>query len=147
MKILVVLLTIFSLSSTVSFAAKKKRKGGKYGPAGCGLGAMIFKGKSGMMFNVMAATTNGSGNQTFGMTTGTLGCDGDDKVAAVSFIQNNRVALQNDVARGEGETLSAYLELIQTEQPNVAALKSNYSKIFTTESDAEQIYSNINAYL
>ena len=51
--------------------------------AGCGVGTMIMEGKSGAVFHVLAATTNGSlGNQTFGMTSGTLGCKVDDAVTA-----------------------------------------------------------------
>src|SRR6186713_935077 len=46
-----------------------------YGPAGCGLGSMIFEPDSGFT-QVFAATTNGtSGNQTFGITSGTSNCD------------------------------------------------------------------------
>ena len=45
-----------------------------YGPAGCGLGSMIFEPDSGFT-QVFAATTNGtSGNQTFGITSGTSNC-------------------------------------------------------------------------
>ncbi len=40
---------------------------------GCGLGTMIFEGKSGLAPKVLGATTNGiSGNQSFGITFGTL---------------------------------------------------------------------------
>ena len=36
---------------------------------GCGLGTMVFDGKSGKVFKILGATTNGtSGNQTFGIT-------------------------------------------------------------------------------
>ena len=36
---------------------------------------MLFKGQRGVATHVVAATTNGtSGNNTFGMTTGTNGC-------------------------------------------------------------------------
>src|SRR5947207_15915430 len=39
----------------------------KYGPAGCGLGSLIFDADSGWT-QIFAATTNGtSGNQTFGI--------------------------------------------------------------------------------
>ena len=49
--------------------------------AGCGLGSIIFEGQSGVVMNVLAATFNGtSGNQTFGMTSGTSNCDASDTV-------------------------------------------------------------------
>ncbi len=46
------------------------------GPAGCGLGtAVVFPDANEWHEHVLAATTNGtSGNQTFVMTSGTLGC-------------------------------------------------------------------------
>ena len=46
--------------------------------SGCGLGATVFEGQSGLFPNVLAATTNGTfGNQTFGLTSGTSGCDAE----------------------------------------------------------------------
>ncbi|MDD0854299.1 DUF3015 family protein [Halobacteriovorax sp. GB3] len=117
-----------------------------HGPAGCGLGSILFKGKDGLVFNVLAATFNGtSGNQTFGMSTGTLGCE-DAKtatVAAVSFIDNNKVALSNDIARGEGQTLDAYLTLIKADTANKMALKKNFSKIFVKGHTSQEIHSAI----
>ena len=51
--------------------------------AGCGLGTILFAGKSGVAPKVLAATTNGSyGNQTFGITSGTLGCHSDGVVSS-----------------------------------------------------------------
>ena len=50
---------------------------------GCGLGSMVFAGQEGKVFKVLGATTNGtSGNQTFGITFGTLGCDGTGTVTS-----------------------------------------------------------------
>lgn len=121
-----------------------------HGPSGCGLGAMLFQGKSGLVFNVLAATTNGSsGNQTFGMSTGTLGCEDAQsaKVSAVSFVEGNKVALSNDISRGQGETLEAYLELIGQKNVDAKKLQKSYSKIFTQEASAEQIHQNIVAAL
>ncbi|RYZ63378.1 MAG: DUF3015 domain-containing protein, partial [Proteobacteria bacterium] len=54
-------------------AAPKRSFSRKYGTAGCGLGNMIL-GKENQVF---AATTNGTlGNQSFGITFGTLNCEG-----------------------------------------------------------------------
>ena len=104
-----------------------------HGPAGCGLGSLLFAGKKGLVFNVLAGTVNGtSGNQTFGMSTGTLGCE-DAKtatVSAVSFIDNNLVALSNDIAKGQGLTLNAYLNLVNKTNANTSVLKANFSQIF-----------------
>lgn len=121
-----------------------------HGPAGCGLGSMLLQGKSGLVFNVLAATTNGtSGNQTFGMSTGTLGCEDAQsaKVSAVSFVEGNKIALSNDISRGQGETLDAYLELIGKKNVDTKKLQKSYGKIFTGEASAEQIHQNIVAAL
>lgn len=117
-----------------------------HGPAGCGLGSMLFSGKSGLVFNVLAATFNGtSGNQTFGMSTGTLGCEdaAKAKVSGPVFIQNNREKLANDVARGQGETLDAYLKLIGKEEANRGVLKQNFAKLFQASNDSESIHNQI----
>ena len=58
---------IAGLIALAPFAAQAADKG-----PGCGWGAMVFDGQSGIGPNVLAATTNGIlGNQTFGMTSGT----------------------------------------------------------------------------
>jgi hypothetical protein len=78
-----------------------------YGPAGCGLGSILFEPNSGWT-QVLAATTNTSfGTQTFGITSGTSNCNapGKGKKAARAFIETNRVALAKDIARGSGETI------------------------------------------
>ncbi|MFM2416504.1 MAG: hypothetical protein RL385_1227, partial [Pseudomonadota bacterium] len=79
-----------------------------YGTAGCGLGGLVFKDKPGFI-QVVAATLNGiSGNQTFAISTGTLGCGSSEAspAAAAAFIETNREAFAKDAARGQGETIS-----------------------------------------
>lgn len=129
---------VLTLALTSAFA--------KHGPAGCGLGSVVLKGKKGVFWNVLAATTNGtSGNQTFGMSTGTLGCKntGKAKVSAVSFVEANFVALSNDVARGQGSTLSAYIQLIEAKNVDTTKLQSNFKTIFTKGSDAKTVHNRI----
>ena len=71
-KMIFVALTITMISGS-AFAAGKK-----FHAQGCGLGSMIFTEDT-LMHNVLGATTNGSSaNQTFGMSTGTLGCETAD---------------------------------------------------------------------
>jgi len=135
-------MAVLCLSTSSVFAA--------HGPAGCGLGSMLFEGKEGLVFNVLAATFNGSsGNQTFGMSTGTLGCEDAQtaKVSSVSFIEGNTVALSNDVARGQGETLNAYLNIIKKDNANTAMLKKNFSSIFAKGNTAQDIDAKIKALL
>ena len=89
----------------------------KYGPAGCGLGSLIFDADSGWT-QIFAATTNGtSGNQTFGITSGTSNCDtGPTKQSAKNFVTANRVALEACVeARNKGIPVEKEGKAILTE--------------------------------
>jgi hypothetical protein len=138
-KILIIMAVVIS---SVSFAKS-------HGPAGCGLGSIVLEGKEGLVFNVLAATLNGtSANQTFGMSTGTLGCEDAKtaKVSAVSFIEGNKVALTNDIARGNGETLEAYLSVVGKTNANKETLKNNFSSIFA-ENNAVSIDAKINSLI
>lgn len=109
---------------------------------GCGLGTMVFEGKTGVVSQVLAATTNGtSGNQTFGISTGTLGCSKngvvDPPVAAAVYTASNIDNLARDAARGEGETLESLAEVIGIEEQDKSAFfvasKENFSTIFASE--------------
>jgi len=136
------------LSVSTAFA-RKKMGSPQHGPAGCGLGTVLFEGKDGLIMHVLAATTNGtSGNQTFGMSTGTLGCEdaSEAKITATNFIQGNRVALANDVARGDGETLNTYLALAEIPVSAKKSLQNNYGNIFQNDYDAAKIHQQILSY-
>jgi hypothetical protein len=119
MKKLVVSFSVLCLSSSLLAAG--------YGKAGCGLGS-ILAGKEGNQ--VIAATTNGtSGNQTFGISSGTSNCvPGASKSAAVqTFIKNNYTPLQNDIAKGNGESLVSLGSLLGC--TNHHLLNQNFRKI------------------
>ncbi|NCN28160.1 DUF3015 domain-containing protein [bacterium] len=118
-----------------------------YGDAGCGLGSMAFGNQDGFV-QIFAATTNGlSGNQTFGITSGTSNCGGGGSSAtALQYIEANKVALANDVARGQGETLSALNQIMGCDASASSSLQQNFESIFATDS-AQQIESNIKAVI
>ncbi|EKO3626453.1 DUF3015 family protein [Vibrio metschnikovii] len=106
---------------------------------GCGVGTMIFDGKEGKVFKVLGATTNGtSGNQTFGITFGTLGCDGTGTINSAQklalFIDGNLDNLARDIARGEGETLATLSEVWGIQASDKAAFnqlaKENFANVF-----------------
>lgn len=81
------------------------------GASGCGWGAMLFDGSSGLAPHVVAVTTNGtSGNNTFGMTSGTNGCTTNETIryrGTKKMVDANMERMVEDVARGGGETLEA----------------------------------------
>jgi hypothetical protein len=106
--------------------------------AGCGAGSMIFKGQSGLGPNILAATTNGSfGNQTFGMSSGTLGCNQNDTISAAAdtFIDHNMERVARDMSTGGGEALDTLASLmgIQAEDKAAffAATQASFSSIYS----------------
>ncbi|MCF6217376.1 MAG: DUF3015 domain-containing protein [Gammaproteobacteria bacterium] len=109
--------------------------------AGCGLGSMLLEGQQGLVFNVLAATVNGtSGNQTFGMTSGTLGCDGEGTVtfaAAGEYLDANMEQVARGMATGEGEAMDTLASLMGVSAADKAAFvqvsKANFSVIFSKE--------------
>lgn len=106
---------------------------------GCGLGSMIIDNQNTVAKQVIAATLNGlSGNQTFGITTGTVGCD--KPVLLVSnkvetFVADNMDNLATDIAAGKGETLDTLATLLNVSDKNAFEnkLKANFEKIYTSE--------------
>ncbi|AJF07074.1 DUF3015 family protein [Geoalkalibacter subterraneus] len=112
-----------------------------YGTAGCGLGSVLFKDEPGGV-QIFAATTNATfGNQTFGITTGTLNC-GDPiwvtgSAETKQFVAHNMDALAADIAAGQGETLDAFAELMEVPVDQRAAfaetLQKNFDQVFTSD--------------
>lgn len=109
-----------------------------YGMAGCGLGSLIFGTKGGII-QIFATTTNGTfGNQTFGITTGTLNCK-PSKMAhtAELFVTVNKETLAKDISRGNGESIDSLSQIVGCKDASLfgAKLQENYKNIFPT-SDA-----------
>lgn len=119
----------------VSFASTKSN-------TGCGLGTQIMEGNDGLLFQLLATTTNGIfGNQTFGITSGTLGCEKFDGIVSNEklqiFVAENMDNLAKDIAKGNGEyinTLAVLMEISESNRTNFRnKLQSNFSKIYTSE--------------
>ena len=108
---------------------------------GCGWGTMVFEGDSGKGSEILAVTTNGTlGNQTFGITTGTAGCDEGATIASAEvqvFASANMDKLARDMAVGEGETLDSLADLMKIDEADKAIFftltKINFDKIYTSE--------------
>ena len=126
-KVLLTAILITAFSSVANAA--------NYGSAGCGLGSVLFGDEPGLI-QILAATTNVvSGNQTFGMTSGTLNC-GKSGIAGINqFIANNRTSLENDIARGNGETLNSLSSMLGCKNSSKLGneLQSKYQTIFPSE--------------
>lgn len=134
---------LFALVLVVSAVAPMAHAKGNHPPSGCGLGYVLFghEEPGNKVMQILAATTNGtSGNQTFGITSGTSGCteDGAVKMAkeAEVFAEVNLDTLRREMAEGRGEYVEAFAALLGTS--NTAELvkffQSEYSALFPTAS-------------
>ncbi len=104
---------------------------------GCGLGSIIFKGQIGTVPQLLAVTTNGSfGTQTFGISSGTSGCDQNGRVSGgtgkiFAFLEKNLEQFAIDAANGQGETIEAIAALTGKSSETVGAVvKENFAFIF-----------------
>ena len=121
------------------------------GGSGCGWGNMLFEGDSGPV-HFAATTTNGtSGNKTFGMTSGTNGCsiDGALTYGGKSMIGAIMNELSEDVAKGEGDALTAVAVMYGIDQADRQAFANatheNFATIFPSENvTAEQVMASLN---
>jgi hypothetical protein len=102
----------------------------------------VWEGQDTVPAKALAATTNGTlGNQTFGITSGTLGCEAPTKRAKNDglneFVVANMDSLAMDIAKGQGETLDTFAELMQVPAQDRLAfnqkLQSNFAVIFPSE--------------
>jgi len=86
--------------------------------------------------HVLAATTNGtSGNQTFGMTTGTLGCETSQSVQSMAIYMDSNVdKVARDMSRGAGENLDTLAVLLGVDEADRDSfrkvLQDNFATIF-----------------
>lgn len=112
--------------------------------AGCGLGTILFDGKTKKVHLILAATTNGTfGNQTFGISSETLGCTSDGVVKADkkldAFAEANFERLSKDAAIGGGEHLGALASLMGVKgdaekKAFFAKLQSKHEALFSGDS-------------
>lgn len=116
---------------------------------GCGLGTMIWAGKSGLPYKLLGSFTNGTlGNQTFGITTGTLGCQPGGVITSRErlgmFTGSNLEGLARDMSVGQGENLNVLADLMGVKEADKShffqATKTNFGKIFSPDNkEAGQI--------
>lgn len=136
-----------------SFAAPQEN-------TGCGLGATALKGSAfadTLVGNLVMTFLNGiSGNQTFGITSGTSECKAPTKVVENERLKEFAVAnmdnLAKDIAMGRGESLETLAELLGISAENrtavYAKLQSNFSRIFSSENvEAADVVDNIIAVI
>jgi len=116
-----------------------------YGMGGCGLGSKFFETNS-TGSQILASTTNGtSGNQTFGISSGTSNCTKDgmikSEVEKNVFIAMNFDLLNEEMAQGQGETLAALANLYGCDDPAAFGdfAKTNYVDKFSKAENANEL--------
>jgi hypothetical protein len=138
------ILGIFALTlifATTSFAADM---GVARNNTGCGLGTVLFQGSANdsSLLQAFQATTNGtSGNQTFGISSGTSECKQPEKFAQNErlneFVYANLDTLAKDIAQGGGESVQTLAELMQVPPEKREAfyrnLQTHFAEIFPRE--------------
>lgn len=131
------------VSSLVSFAVAQDRLDG------CGLGWQVNSGKT-----YSATTTRGTTNSfippTFGMTTGTMGCDkleiGANDKAAADYVATNFESLKNELSKGQGEYVSALANVMGCQNSSAQlgqTLQQNYDQVVAPAQNAADLYKNI----
>jgi len=123
----------------------------------CGWGSKLMDGQSGIGPQVLGATTNGtSGNQTFGISSGTSGCTQDGVVNSswktAMFIDGNKSKLARDMSTGSGETLESLANLIGVQEQDKAAFfratKDNFARIFpSADPTTDQVVASLKQVL
>jgi hypothetical protein len=107
----------------------------KYGMAGCGLGSVAFKDKPGFT-QVWASLLNSIGFQTFAISTGSSNCREGVSAATLQYIETNKVALKNDISKGQGDTLAGLLNMWGCS--DYSAVGSTLQRNYSTISGADQ---------
>jgi hypothetical protein len=113
-------------------------RAGSQNDAGCGLGAQLFKDNR-PVDQVLAATTNGTfGTQTFGITTGTLGCTSGGVLKSSKerevFTATNFRVLEQELAAGSGQYEASLAALSGCKaEPFSAFAKERYEKLLPSE--------------
>jgi len=140
-------LALLSVSS-VSFA-------GAAGGSSCGWGNMLFEGQSGTASHVLALTTNGtSGNNTFGVTTGTNGCSSSGSLSygGKNVVSSIMGEFSEDVARGNGDaldTVAVVYGVAPADRDQFAkVMHENFAAIFPNENvTADQMMVSIESLM
>ena len=131
---------IYLLSAVAVSLLALSSNASAYDSTGCGLGSMAWKGNSGIVPQVLAVTTNGLfGTQTFGISTGTSGCDPNGRVSGgtgkmlLSFLENNMEQFALDASVGHGETLVTVAGILNTDEKELSAkIHNNFGVLFAS---------------
>ncbi len=147
MKKVIAGLALLSASSVVMAEAP--------GGPNCGWGNALFEGQSGLGSHIIASITNGtSGNNTFGMTSGTNGCStsGTLTYGGKSMVSSIMGEFSEDVAAGEGDAMDTVAVVYGVEKQDRATfakvMHENFAVIFPNEDvTADDMMASIEAVM
>ena len=131
---------IYLLSAVAAGVLALSANAQAYDSTGCGLGSMAWRGQSGIVPQVLAATTNGFfGTQTFGISTGTSGCDPNGRVTGgtgkmlLAFLENNMEQFALEAAAGQGETITTVAGILNVDEAVFAGkIQNNFGVLFAS---------------
>lgn len=118
---------------------------------GCGFGSTLIENQDSVIKQVLAHMTNNtSASQTFGISSGTLGCTRPANFASNDqlneFVASNMDTLAADIANGHGEVVDAVAAMMNVTDKSqfVAKLQSHFNAIYTSEDvTSAQVIDNI----
>jgi len=131
---------IYLLSAVAAGVLALSTNANAYDSTGCGLGSMAWRGQSGIIPQVLAVTTNQwLPTQTFGITTGTSGCDPNGRITGgtgrmlLAFLENNMEQFAYDAAQGNGETIKTVAGILNVDENTLAVkIQDNFGVLFAS---------------
>jgi len=129
-----VMITFLASMLMVSFAYAGSQQN-----CGCGLGTLILGDQDPLLMQLVITSLNGtSGNQTFGISSGTLGCERPKSLVMNEkldkFVADNMDNIAVDIAAGQGESLDAIADLAEVSSDKRAdlyrAFQANFDQIY-----------------
>ena len=137
---------IYLLSAVAGGLIALSSNANAYDSTGCGLGSMAWRGHSGIIPQVAAVTTNTIlPSQTFGITTGTSGCDPNGRVSGgtgkmlLTFLENNMEQFAMDASRGNGETIETIAGILDVDSKELGEKAQQHFAYLFTDENAEAV--------
>jgi hypothetical protein len=115
---------------------------------GCGLGWQVTQDKT-MIATTTRGTTNAFVPPTFGMTTGTLGCDKFSAFASnekqnVEYVAKNFDSIRTQLAVGNGEYVDATAQSFNCNSSAFSShVQQNYNTVVAPAHDGIELYQNL----
>lgn len=115
---------------------------------GCGIGWEVTKERT-LIATTTRATTNAFVPPTFGMTSGTIGCEQHavamNDQAAATYAYTNFDSLKSEMAVGQGENLEAFAQTLGCSASHLGqATKANYGDIYKSgNTSPAEMFNNV----